>query len=106
VAQLVEHHLAKVGVAGSNPVVRSRSEGGLASNITAPEDEPEVRVLLSVSFPNIEFGPDASLCDPTPVVGQLVDDVQPPLRRAQLLSGFRCGVEDAAIHDLQPQTIR
>jgi hypothetical protein len=23
VAQLVEHHLAKVGVAGSNPVVRS-----------------------------------------------------------------------------------
>ena len=23
-AQLVEHHLAKVGVAGSNPVVRSR----------------------------------------------------------------------------------
>ena len=27
VAQLVEHHLAKVGVAGSNPVVRSRSEG-------------------------------------------------------------------------------
>ena len=26
VAQLVEHNLAKVGVAGSNPVVRSRSE--------------------------------------------------------------------------------
>jgi hypothetical protein len=26
VAQLVEHHLAKVGVAGSNPVVRSRSD--------------------------------------------------------------------------------
>jgi hypothetical protein len=25
VAQLVEHHLAKVGVAGSNPVVRSTS---------------------------------------------------------------------------------
>ncbi len=24
-AQLVEHHLAKVGVAGSNPVVRSRT---------------------------------------------------------------------------------
>ena len=24
-AQLVEHHLAKVGVAGSNPVVRSRN---------------------------------------------------------------------------------
>jgi hypothetical protein len=24
---LVEHHLAKVGVAGSNPVVRSRQEG-------------------------------------------------------------------------------
>src|SRR5262245_7183011 len=27
VAQLVEHHLAKVRVAGSNPVVRSRSAG-------------------------------------------------------------------------------
>jgi hypothetical protein len=26
VAQLVEHNLAKVGVAGSNPVVRSSSE--------------------------------------------------------------------------------
>jgi hypothetical protein len=26
VAQLVEHHLAKVGVAGSNPVVRSNLE--------------------------------------------------------------------------------
>ena len=25
-AQLVEHHLAKVGVAGSNPVVRSRMQ--------------------------------------------------------------------------------
>ncbi len=25
-AQLVEHHLAKVGVAGSNPVVRSRNQ--------------------------------------------------------------------------------
>src|SRR4030095_3295035 len=28
VAQLVEHHLAKVGVAGSNPVVRSRETPG------------------------------------------------------------------------------
>jgi len=28
VAQLVEHHLAKVRVAGSSPVVRSRSSGG------------------------------------------------------------------------------
>ena len=30
VAQLVEHHLAKVGVAGSNPVVRSIVEGAQA----------------------------------------------------------------------------
>jgi hypothetical protein len=28
VAQLVEHHLAKVGVAGSNPVVRSKKAAG------------------------------------------------------------------------------
>jgi hypothetical protein len=28
VAQLVEHHLAKVRVAGSNPVVRSRESPG------------------------------------------------------------------------------
>ena len=26
VAQLVEHHLAKVGVAGSNPVIRSKAK--------------------------------------------------------------------------------
>ena len=31
VAQLVEHHLAKVRVAGSNPVVRSRISPGQAS---------------------------------------------------------------------------
>ena len=30
-AQLVEHHLAKVGVAGSNPVVRSRMLEGRSS---------------------------------------------------------------------------
>ncbi len=30
VAQLVEHHLAKVGVAGSNPVVRSTETCGPA----------------------------------------------------------------------------
>ena len=28
VAQLVEHHLAKVRVAGSNPVVRSKEDAG------------------------------------------------------------------------------
>ena len=31
VAQLVEHHLAKVRVAGSNPVVRSRGSFALAA---------------------------------------------------------------------------
>ena len=31
VAQLVEHHLAKVRVAGSNPVVRSERPSGLSS---------------------------------------------------------------------------
>ena len=31
VAQLVEHHLAKVGVAGSNPVVRSDRPAGWPS---------------------------------------------------------------------------
>ena len=29
VAQLVEHHLAKVRVAGSSPVIRSEEQGGL-----------------------------------------------------------------------------
>ena len=38
VAQLVEHHLAKVGVAGSNPVVRSRWEGVLAPSFVVPGD--------------------------------------------------------------------
>ena len=42
VAQLVEHHLAKVRVAGSNPVVRSevpeavsRADGALGSSVPA-----------------------------------------------------------------------
>ena len=37
-AQLVEHHLAKVGVAGSSPVVRSR-------NFTAEANAPAVFVF-------------------------------------------------------------
>ena len=37
-AQLVEHHLAKVGVAGSSPVVRSR-------NFTAEAIAPAVFVF-------------------------------------------------------------
>ena len=37
-AQLVEHHLAKVGVAGSSPVVRSR-------NLTAEANAPAVFVF-------------------------------------------------------------
>ena len=32
-AQLVEHHLAKVGVAGSNPVVRSRISNDLVDRL-------------------------------------------------------------------------
>ena len=32
-AQLVEHHLAKVGVAGSNPVVRSIVTNGLVKRM-------------------------------------------------------------------------
>ena len=32
-AQLVEHHLAKVGVAGSNPVVRSIAMNGLVKRM-------------------------------------------------------------------------
>jgi hypothetical protein len=36
VAQLVEHNLAKVGVAGSNPVVRSRSEALFGASVPRP----------------------------------------------------------------------
>ena len=41
VAQLVEHNLAKVGVAGSNPVVRSKElpePGNLPAPGTAPHE--------------------------------------------------------------------
>jgi hypothetical protein len=48
VAQLVEHHLAKVRVAGSNPVVRSRSEAVsgsssvvVSASIARDKEEPE-----------------------------------------------------------------
>jgi hypothetical protein len=37
VAQLVEHHLAKVGVAGSNPVVRSRKSASDQRQRDGPE---------------------------------------------------------------------
>ena len=41
VAQLVEHHLAKVGVAGSNPVVRSGNyRGNSVSAQTGIESAP------------------------------------------------------------------
>ena len=47
VAQLVEHHLAKVRVAGSNPVVRSRMSveiqtggGVLLGELEVPADRP------------------------------------------------------------------
>jgi hypothetical protein len=42
VAQLVEHHLAKVRVAGSNPVVRSegvRPKTGQTSSVAWPRGE-------------------------------------------------------------------
>ena len=38
-AQLVEHHLAKVRVAGSNPVVRSEQAFGLSSSVEWPRGE-------------------------------------------------------------------
>jgi hypothetical protein len=56
VAQLVEHHLAKVRVAGSNPVVRSevpdavpRSDGPHGSSV--PEAGPE-RTSLMAEWPS------------------------------------------------------
>ena len=50
-AQLVEHHLAKVGVAGSNPVVRSKR----AADLQFPFG---VEILLNGVAPN--FAPIAS----------------------------------------------
>ena len=60
VAQLVEHNLAKVGVAGSNPVVRS-TEGAAhpsrtyLNNVptvaTSPTLLPEIVVLASERVP-------------------------------------------------------
>jgi hypothetical protein len=40
VAQLVEHNLAKVGVAGSNPVVRSRRGWVILADARYPENVP------------------------------------------------------------------
>jgi hypothetical protein len=45
VAQLVEHHLAKVGVAGSNPVVRSKTGGGRVY-FGGPEWVPSERITV------------------------------------------------------------
>ena len=43
VAQLVEHHLAKVRVAGSNPVVRSKKSPGQRSTTTKCESPRHCR---------------------------------------------------------------
>ncbi len=40
VAQLVEHHLAKVRVAGSNPVVRSEVPGAVSDVLATLLDSP------------------------------------------------------------------
>ncbi len=50
VAQLVEHNLAKVGVAGSNPVVRSQEIGGQArfsKGASSRQDPPIARLSRS-----------------------------------------------------------
>jgi hypothetical protein len=51
VAQLVEHHLAKVGVAGSNPVVRSKTAAGGSVN-----RDPAVSSADSMGLPWITLG--------------------------------------------------
>jgi hypothetical protein len=50
VAQLVEHHLAKVGVAGSNPVVRS-SQGPCSAGVGVSSPNVRNRRPLAVSVP-------------------------------------------------------
>jgi hypothetical protein len=42
VAQLVEHHLAKVGVAGSNPVVRSKNQAFDLQKRAVSDPSPQV----------------------------------------------------------------
>jgi hypothetical protein len=47
VAQLVEHHLAKVRVAGSNPVVRSKKVL-LRWGVDAPDSAPRLKMRIRV----------------------------------------------------------
>ena len=51
IAQLVEHDLAKVGVAGSNPVSRSQKEAGFPVLLI---DIPNARVVESVDTPDLK----------------------------------------------------
>ena len=56
-AQLVEHHLAKVGVAGSNPVVRSRMLEGrsyMAGLFTSSSED--IRRVLNAESPKRRRG--------------------------------------------------
>ena len=48
VAQLVEHHLAKVGVAGSNPVVRSDG----AASLEEAASRVEGRLCVPAGWPS------------------------------------------------------
>ena len=50
-AQLVEHHLAKVGVAGSNPVVRSRTPRAPLREPFFVHDKEEAKGARDVGLP-------------------------------------------------------
>ena len=53
---MVEHHLAKVGVAGSNPVVRLRSRGCLLYTSSGPKERPKgVSDGQQVDIPVLEY---------------------------------------------------
>ena len=69
VAQLVEHDLAKVGVAGSNPVSRSKNKPG----VSAPLND-QVLFFRSARMVELVDTQDLKSCD------HLVVRVQVPLR--------------------------
>ena len=64
-AQLVEHHLAKVGVAGSNPVVRSRNSNDLVirlgrflyhKSFSYPEKAAIMGLRQSLALSRVQIG--------------------------------------------------
>ena len=96
-SSVVEHHLAKVGVAGSNPVVRLRSRGGGTGRRTG------LKILRGLNFVPVRFRSAAlqrvlrnqgSFLFPEELLGSIHVETSPFWRVAVFFFRFFCVLKD------------